>query len=143
VLIDQMISAIMVMATSNLSAAKLKSDWQKLQSIPAFPEMEKDHAHLKGLTWPLCYILAAQSDSAEDLKEAWKQVCREGHTLIYSGGIRERFSNERIAKNEAQTATANARAAEAEQRAVEARLELENTERCSRFEPIMFLVRYT
>ena len=36
------------------------------------------------------------------------------------------FSNERIAKNEAQTATANARAAEAEQRAVEARLELEN-----------------
>jgi hypothetical protein len=137
VLIDQMIPAIMVMATSNLSAAKLKSDWQKLQSIPAFPEMEKDHAHLKGLPWPLCYILAAQSDSAEDLKEAWKQVCREGHTLIYSGGIRERFSNERIAKNEAQTATANARAAEAEQRAVEARLELENTVRLENYNIIL------
>src|SRR5208282_4552435 len=47
---------------------------------PAFPEMEKDHAHLKGHPWLLCYILAAQSDSAEDLEEAWKQVCREGHT---------------------------------------------------------------
>jgi hypothetical protein len=80
VLIDQVISAIMV--TSNLTAAKLKDDWQKLQSIPAFPEMEKDHAHLKGHPWPLCYILAAQSDPAEDLEEAWKQVCREGHTQV-------------------------------------------------------------
>ena len=80
VLIDQVISAIMV--TSNLTAAKLKSDWQKLQSIPAFPEMEKDHAHLKGHPWPLCYILAAQSDSAEELKEAWMQVCREGYTQV-------------------------------------------------------------
>ena len=80
VLIDQVISAIMV--TSNLTVAKLKSDWQKLQSIPAFPEMEKDHAHLKGHPWPLCYILAAQSDSAEDLEEAWKQVCREGYTQV-------------------------------------------------------------
>ena len=78
VLIDQVISAIMV--TSSLTAAKLKSDWQKLQSIPAFPEMEKDHPHLKGHPWPLCYILAAQSDPPEDLEEAWKQVCREGHT---------------------------------------------------------------
>src|ERR1700752_3885305 len=36
---------------------------------------------------------------------------------FYSGGIRERFSDERISKNEADTATANARAAEADQRA--------------------------
>lgn len=43
---------------------------------------------------------------------------------IWSSGIRERFSDERIARNEAQTATANARAAEAEQRAAEATLEL-------------------
>jgi hypothetical protein len=78
VLIDQVISAIMV--TSNLTAAKLKSDWQKLQSIPAFPEMEKDHALLKGHPWPLCYILAAQSDPPEELAEAWKEVCRDGHT---------------------------------------------------------------
>jgi hypothetical protein len=78
VLIDQVISATMV--TSNLTAAKLKSDWQKLQSIPAFPEMEKDHPYLKGHPWPLCYILAAQSDPAEDLEEAWREVCREGQT---------------------------------------------------------------
>jgi len=43
---------------------------------------------------------------------------------IFSGGIRERFADERISKNEADTATANARAAEAEQRASEANLEL-------------------
>lgn len=43
---------------------------------------------------------------------------------IWSGGIRERFSDERIARNEAQTATANARAAEAEQRSAEATREL-------------------
>jgi hypothetical protein len=43
---------------------------------------------------------------------------------IFSGGIREHFADERISKNEADTATANARAAEAEQRASEANLEL-------------------
>jgi hypothetical protein len=43
---------------------------------------------------------------------------------VFSGGIRERFADERISKNEAETATANARAAEADQRAAEANLEL-------------------
>jgi hypothetical protein len=43
---------------------------------------------------------------------------------VFSGGIRERFADERISKNEADTATANARAAEAEQRAAEANLQL-------------------
>jgi hypothetical protein len=43
---------------------------------------------------------------------------------IFSDGIRERFADGRISKNEADTATANARAAEAEQRAAEARLRL-------------------
>ena len=76
VLVDQVISAIMV--TANLTAAKLKSDWKSLQSIPAFPEMEKDHPYLKGHPWPLCYMLAAQSDPAEDLEKAWQEICREG-----------------------------------------------------------------
>jgi len=80
VLIDQVISAFMV--TSNLTASKLKSDWQKLQTIPAFTEMEKDHPYLKGHPWPLCYMVAAQSDSAEELKLAWEEICREGVTRV-------------------------------------------------------------
>jgi hypothetical protein len=43
---------------------------------------------------------------------------------IWSGGIRERYSDERIARNEARTAAANARAAEAELKVAEATLEL-------------------
>ena len=43
---------------------------------------------------------------------------------VWSGGVRERHSDERIARNEAETATANARAAEAEKGAAEARLKL-------------------
>lgn len=45
---------------------------------------------------------------------------------IWSGGIRERFSDERIARDESQTATANERAAVAELQAAQARLELQN-----------------
>jgi hypothetical protein len=44
--------------------------------------------------------------------------------VIWSGGVRERFSNERIAINESQTATANARAAEAELKSEQLRREL-------------------
>ncbi len=43
---------------------------------------------------------------------------------IWSGGVRDRYSDERIAYDEAQTASANERAAQAEQRAAEANLEL-------------------
>jgi hypothetical protein len=80
VLVDQVISAIMV--TSNLTTEKLKSDWRKLQSLPRFPDQDKDYPHLKGHPWPFCYILAAQSDSAEDLKEAWCELCRGGVTAV-------------------------------------------------------------
>ena len=80
VLIDQVISAIMV--TSNLTAAKLTSDWRSFQTIPAFPEKEQDHPYLKGHPWPLCYMLAAQSDSAEDLQAAWQKICQEGVTQV-------------------------------------------------------------
>ncbi|MGI4810193.1 MAG: hypothetical protein ACRYF2_19030 [Janthinobacterium lividum] len=44
--------------------------------------------------------------------------------VFWSGGIRERYSDERIARNEAETASANARAAEAEKGTAEARLKL-------------------
>lgn len=80
VLNDQIISAIMI--TSNLTAEKLKEDWRKLQSLPTFPDLEKDHPHLKGHPWPLCYILASQSDPVEELVKAWQDLCDEGATQV-------------------------------------------------------------
>jgi hypothetical protein len=80
VLVDQVISALMV--TSNLTGNKLKADWRCLQSIPVYKEKESDHVQLRDHPWPLTYILAAQSDSSEKLKEAWCAVCAEGLTRI-------------------------------------------------------------
>lgn len=76
VYVDQVISAIMV--TSTLSPEKLRSDWSALQKIPAFTEKEKDHAHLKGHTWPLCYIVSSQSDESKRLRDEWSSLCAEG-----------------------------------------------------------------
>ncbi|MEO6750143.1 MAG: DUF6602 domain-containing protein [Chthoniobacteraceae bacterium] len=76
VLIDQVISASMI--TANLTVKKLKTDWEKLQTLPAFPEQDKDYPALNGHPWPLCYVLAAQSDPMEDLEKAWVEVCQAG-----------------------------------------------------------------
>ncbi len=78
VLVDQVISAIMV--TSNLTAAKLKADWRNLQSIPVYADIQRDYPSLIGHPWPFCYILGAQSDSVEKLKECWIGNCNEGLT---------------------------------------------------------------
>ncbi len=69
--IDQVISAIMV--TSNLTAAKLRTDWEKLIAIPEYTEKTdaNDHPQLKDHPWPLRYIVGAQSDPIETLGEAW------------------------------------------------------------------------
>jgi len=80
VLIDQVIAAIEI--TSNLTVEKLKQDWRKLQSLPRFDDLENDIAHLKGHPWPLCFILAAHSDSDEDLKKGWRELCEEGLTQV-------------------------------------------------------------
>lgn len=76
VLIDNVISAIMV--TANLTAEKMTSDWKKLQSLPVFTEQSKDYPQLAGHPWPLCYVVAAQSDSPEELKAAWLATCNNG-----------------------------------------------------------------
>lgn len=73
VLIDQVISAILV--TSNLTAAKLKSSIEAFELIPVFNEQDGDFPGLNGHPWPLCYVLGAQSDSAEQLKKAWVEAC--------------------------------------------------------------------
>lgn len=76
VLIDNVISAIMV--TANLTVEKMTSDWKKLQSLPVFTEQTKDYPRLTEHPWPLCYVVAAQSDSAEELKAAWLAICTDG-----------------------------------------------------------------
>lgn len=76
VLADQVLSAILV--TANLTTEKLESDWGKLQSLPLFAERAKDYPQLEGHPWPLCYILGVQSDSAEELKQAWVAICTKG-----------------------------------------------------------------
>jgi hypothetical protein len=75
VLSDQVISALMV--TSNLTATKLREDWRKLQSLPQYIQQDDDYPHLKGHPWPLCYILAAQSDASSQLIDAWKHFGRD------------------------------------------------------------------
>lgn len=75
VLLDQVISAILV--TANLTVEKLKSDWQKFESIPMFSDKEKDYPQLKGQPWPFLYILSAQSDTAEELKKVWVGICEK------------------------------------------------------------------
>lgn len=75
VLIDTVIAAIMV--TANLTSDKLISDWKKLQSLPLFAEQAKDYPQLAEHPWPLCYVVAAQSDSAEELKAAWLTMCAD------------------------------------------------------------------
>lgn len=82
VYVDQVISAIMVTAT--LDAEKLGKDWLGLQQIPAYPEKEKDFAnsHLRKEPWPLCYIVASQSDEPAGLVKTWENLCREGHTRL-------------------------------------------------------------
>lgn len=74
VLIDQIISVSMV--TANLTTKKLRSDCEKLQSLPIFADQDKDYPNLKGHPWPLCYVLAAQSDPIEELKKEWVNMCR-------------------------------------------------------------------
>ena len=69
-LIDQIVAAIMV--TANLTTKKLTDDWEKLQSLPRYLDFEKDYPQLNGHPWPLCYILAAQSDPTEELQKTWK-----------------------------------------------------------------------
>lgn len=78
VLVDQVVSAIMV--TSNLTAAKLKSDWRNLQSIPIYGDLQRDYPGLTGHPWPLCYVLGVQSDAVEKLKDCWIANCNEGLT---------------------------------------------------------------
>lgn len=75
VLIDQVVAAMMV--TANLTVEKLDSDWNKLQSLPAYPGQEKDYPQLSKHPWPLCYILGAQSDAAEELESRWIKIATE------------------------------------------------------------------
>lgn len=78
VLIDNVISAIMV--TSNLTVQKLKDDWRKLQTIPVFSDLVRDFPSLNSHPWPLCFIVAAQSDPTDELEKAWCELCAEGLT---------------------------------------------------------------
>jgi hypothetical protein len=80
VMVDQVISAIMV--TSTLTVKKLKEDWRKMQSLPRPPKVELEFPNLKDQPWPLCYLVAARSDPAEELKKAWQELCQEGATRI-------------------------------------------------------------
>ena len=73
ILCDQVIAAVMV--TSNLTVAKFKDDWPKLERISKLFDPTKDIPHLKGQSWPLCYMVAGQSDSIEDLSKAWASIC--------------------------------------------------------------------
>jgi len=75
VLIDQVVAVMMV--TANLTSEKLDSDWKKLQSLPVYAEKDKDYPHLSKHPWPLCYILGAQSDAAEELKNRWVKIATE------------------------------------------------------------------
>lgn len=72
VLVDQVISVIMV--TSNLTKEKMESEWRKLQTLPRYPNMEADFPQLKDHPWPLCYVVSAQSDTPEELKETWEKL---------------------------------------------------------------------
>jgi len=80
VLIDQVVAAVMV--TSNLTAEKLKKDWENLQSIPSYVDLEKDYPNFKNHPWPLTYIVGAQSDPIDLLKSAWQSMCKAGLTKV-------------------------------------------------------------
>lgn len=82
VYVDQVISAIMV--TSTLDSEKLRKDWLGLQKIPEHPAREKDFAnsHLRKEPWPLCYIVASQSDEPAGLVKTWETLCLENHTRL-------------------------------------------------------------
>ena len=74
VFVDHVVSAVMV--TSNLTCEKLKHDWENLQSIPSYVELEKDYPKLAGHSWPFCYIVGAQSDTAEAMAKAGIESCK-------------------------------------------------------------------
>ncbi|MDB6024508.1 MAG: hypothetical protein JWM68_731 [Verrucomicrobiales bacterium] len=69
VMIDQVIAAISV--TSRLSIVKLRERRQQLQGIPDFKQKAQNYPSLQDQPWPLCYIVAAESD--DDLDTLWKK----------------------------------------------------------------------
>jgi hypothetical protein len=74
VFVDQVISVIMI--KSNLTTSELDKDWKALQSIPCYKEMEKDYPNIKGHPWPFCYIVSAQGDTVEKIKNQWVACCK-------------------------------------------------------------------
>lgn len=74
VFVDQVISVIMI--KSNLTKSEFQKDWKVIQSIPSYKEMEKDHPNLKGHPWPFCYIVSAQGDTVDKIKDQWVACCK-------------------------------------------------------------------
>lgn len=72
--VDQVISVIMI--KSSLTKSEFQKDWKVLQSIPCYKEMEKDYPGLKGHPWPFCYIVSAQGDTADKIKDQWVACCK-------------------------------------------------------------------
>lgn len=70
VLCDQVIAAIMV--TSVLKKAKIREDWEKLERISGLFSYRDGLLQSKAPAWPLCYLVAGQSDSLDKLKNAWQ-----------------------------------------------------------------------
>lgn len=68
-MIDHVVAAISVKSTVRPST--FEEAWNSIQSIPAYPNPAKDHPAIVGHAWPLCYVLAGETASLEDVAKQW------------------------------------------------------------------------
>lgn len=72
VLIDQVLAAISVKTT--LTPAELEKCWEEVQGIPEYTEKTKAYPNMANETWPLCFIVAAYTESLKTLQEKWDEL---------------------------------------------------------------------
>ena len=73
VLIDNVVAAFSVKST--LNKKNFKEAWNDIQSIPVFKEKDDFYPNLNGEhTWPLCFILGANSERMDILNREWDSL---------------------------------------------------------------------
>jgi len=76
VLIDNVVAAFSIKSTLNKKS--FKGAWNDIQSIPVFKEKDDFYPNLKDEhTWPLCFILSANSESIRILNQEWDKLIEE------------------------------------------------------------------